>query len=272
MEKKFELVKESARNTRNSNAEEITVYRIRALRDFTCPFKLRPDGEILDTTLVKKGDLGGWVEKEENLSQEDGCWIFNDAQVRENARVEGNARITGRSFIRGNAVVKGYSYLSGSANVYGNAVLDDCTRMDGMVSIGDDSTTNGTVNILNYSQVHGKSKLSGDIYLGGAVVIKDANITEGLHLVGNYTVAFDVNGSNTVAAYRTTEFVKKQNDYGIERNGYDYFTASTKVDIWNTHGFLGTGEELIQFVEKNRPSSTEYYRNLVEYHKKQYGL
>lgn len=272
IEKKFELVKESARNTRNSNAEEITVYRIRALRDFTCPFKLRPDGEILDTTLVKKGDLGGWVEKEENLSQEDGCWIFNDAQVRENARVEGNARITGRSFIRGNAVVKGYSYLSGSANVYGNAVLDDCTRMDGMVSIGDDSTTNGTVNILNYSQVHGKSKLSGDIYLGGAVVIKDANIAEGLHLVGNYTVAFDVNGSNTVAAYRTTEFAKKQNDYGIERNGYDYFTASTKADIWSTHGFLGTGEELIQFVERSYPASTEYYRNLVEYHKKQYSL
>lgn len=32
------------------------------------------------------------------------------------------------------------------------------------------------------------------------------------------------------------------------------------------------GEELIQFVEKNYPTSTEYYRNLVGYHKKQYSL
>ena len=31
-------------------------------------------------------------------------------------------------------------------------------------------------------------------------------------------------------------------------------------------------EELIQYVEKNYPASTEYYRNLVEYHKKQYNL
>ena len=39
-----------------------TLHRIHALKSF---------GN------VKKGDLGGWVESEENLSQEGECWIYD---------------------------------------------------------------------------------------------------------------------------------------------------------------------------------------------------
>lgn len=135
IEKKFELVKENTKIAYDLNAKEVTLYQIRALKDFTCPFKLNPDGEILDTTLIKKGDLGGYVEKEENLSHEGGCWIFKDGEVRDNARVEGNARVTGRSLVKENAIVKGYSYLRSSAYVYGNAVLDGCTQLKGFAVV-----------------------------------------------------------------------------------------------------------------------------------------
>lgn len=272
LKKKFELVKENTKTVRNYKAEEVTLYRIRALRDFTCPFKLNPDGEILDTTLIKKGQLGGWVEKEENLSHEGGCWIFEDGEVRDNARVEDNARIVGRSLVKENAIVKGYSYLRSSAYVYGNAVLDGCTQLKGFASIGGNTTTNGYVCFNDNCQVIGNSVLNGHVYLNGAVTIEDAKITGCVHLSGNYHVTFDVDGNQGIAAYRTTEIVTKQNEYDDTHNVYEYLVASTKEDIWGVRPFRGTGEELIQFVEKNYPSSTEYYRNLVEYHKKQYGL
>ena len=49
------------------------LYRIRALIDVRYG--------------VKKGDLGGYVQSAENLSQEGTCWIADDAVVCENARV-----------------------------------------------------------------------------------------------------------------------------------------------------------------------------------------
>ncbi|MFR8974806.1 MAG: hypothetical protein ACLVG9_02315 [Eubacteriales bacterium] len=54
-----------------------TLYRIRALKDF----------ELLDGTIIHAGDLGGWIEKEDNLSQEGSAWVSGNAQVSGNARV-----------------------------------------------------------------------------------------------------------------------------------------------------------------------------------------
>ena len=70
MEKKYKLTDE----TININGR--TLYRIEALKDFND---------------VKKGDKGGFVEKEENLSQISDCWVYGDAMVYNNAMVYGNA-------------------------------------------------------------------------------------------------------------------------------------------------------------------------------------
>ena len=55
-----------------------TLYRIKALVQF---------GN------VNAGDLGGWIEKEENLSQSGNAWVYGDARVSGNARVYGNAEV-----------------------------------------------------------------------------------------------------------------------------------------------------------------------------------
>lgn len=49
-----------------------TLHRIRAVEEFG---------------LVKVGDLGGWIEKEENLSHEGKAWVRGNAVVCDNAEV-----------------------------------------------------------------------------------------------------------------------------------------------------------------------------------------
>ena len=46
---------------------------------------------------VTAGDLGGYVEKEENLSHNGNAWVYGDAKVYGNAWVYGNAKVYGNA-------------------------------------------------------------------------------------------------------------------------------------------------------------------------------
>ena len=56
----------------------VTLHRIKAVVEFG---------------LVKVGDLGGWIEKEENLSHEENAWVCGNAKVYGDAKVCGNAKV-----------------------------------------------------------------------------------------------------------------------------------------------------------------------------------
>lgn len=79
---------------------------------------------------VKKGEKGGWVEKETNLSQVYGdAWVSGDAQVSGNARVYGNARVSGDAQVYGDArVSKSVIHIIG--------LLWDVTITDMHIQIG----------------------------------------------------------------------------------------------------------------------------------------
>ena len=64
MNKKYELTDE----TIIYNGRKL--YRIRALKDFAN---------------IKKGDLGGYIESEYNLSQNGNGWIYDNAKVYDHA-------------------------------------------------------------------------------------------------------------------------------------------------------------------------------------------
>lgn len=68
--KKYELTHESI------TIDNHTLYRIQAVRNFAG---------------VKKGDLGGFVETESNLSHDGNCWVSENAQVFTNAQVYDDA-------------------------------------------------------------------------------------------------------------------------------------------------------------------------------------
>ena len=75
MNKKFELLLDDT-----VEYFGIKLFRIRALISF---------GN------VEAGDIGGYIEKEENLSEKGNAWVYGNAMVSGDARVYGNARVYG---------------------------------------------------------------------------------------------------------------------------------------------------------------------------------
>ena len=102
MSTKYELTDET------KNLFDITLHRIRALRD-------------IPSAGVKSGDLGGWIEKESNLSKCGNAWVYDNAEVYGNAWVYDNAEVYGNARVCDNARVFGDARVCGDAEVYDNA-------------------------------------------------------------------------------------------------------------------------------------------------------
>lgn len=168
-----------ALNNHDTKLEYINVFRIKALIDM-------PDINVY------KGDVGGFVQSENNLSQKGNCWIFDDAvvcgsaevldaaQIRNNAIViDGkvsnervvkdntiviNASIRDKSTIYEQATLYG-SKMNGNAEIFGNAfvfcmdILDNAKIYDNAEHHG-----NGGSSISGYAKVYGNSYLSQSGY------------------------------------------------------------------------------------------------------------
>ena len=70
---------------------------------------------------VNAGDLGGYIEKEENLSHDGDAWVSDNAWVYGNAWVCDNARVYGNAWVYGDAWVCDNARVYGNATVYGDA-------------------------------------------------------------------------------------------------------------------------------------------------------
>ena len=135
MEKKYKLTEETL------EIEGHVLNRIIALRDF---------GE------VKKGDLGGFIEKESNLSHDWTCWIYNDAVVRGNAMVYGDAKVYGNAEVYGNATVCGEAMVYGNAEVYGEA------KVCGNAEVYGEAMVCGNAEVYGNAMVYGNAKVCGN--------------------------------------------------------------------------------------------------------------
>ena len=92
----------------------VKLHRIEALRDFGS---------------VKKGDRGGFVQSEKNLSQFDNCWIFDDSKAIGNSLVYKNAVLSGNSIICDNAVAAGFSWIYSKSIVCEKALISNNARI-----------------------------------------------------------------------------------------------------------------------------------------------
>jgi len=86
--------------TNTKKLGNLTLYQIKAEEDFND---------------VKKGDLGGWIESEKNLSQNGNAWVYNDAQIFGDAQIFEDAQIFGDTWISGDTKISGNAWISGDA-------------------------------------------------------------------------------------------------------------------------------------------------------------
>ena len=124
--KKFELTSETKINIFGKK-----LFRIKALVSFG---------------VVKTGETGGWVEKEENVNQFGDAWVFDNAEVFDNARVFGNAEVSGNARVFGDAWVFDNAWVSGNARVFGDAEVSDNAWVSGNAEVSDNA---------DYATIHG---------------------------------------------------------------------------------------------------------------------
>ena len=134
-------------------SEIVTLRRIRALKEFT----------LSDGTRIMPGDLGGWVESEEILSQKGRCWIADNSIA---------ARYT---YITGDALLKESSTAIDSG-IYDKAVISGGSavinaRMDGSSRISEGSVAAGEINMHDSSEIRGGSAIQASIEMYGRSLI-----------------------------------------------------------------------------------------------------
>ena len=175
MEEKYILTNET------ENFNNHILHRIKALKDF---------GD------VKKGDLGGWVENESNLSHKGNCWVYDDAAVYSEAKVMGNAKvfdgveITTHSSVMGDAEVHGWGRVEEHSIVRDNAKVFDGARIDDHSSVMGDAEIRGDVLVDESSIVRGHAKVTGKYR--GVLTLRKALIENYAEVSGDATISMHI--------------------------------------------------------------------------------
>lgn len=269
--------------------EDVILHRIRALKSF---------GN------VKAGDLGGWIEKEENLSQEFRAWVYdnaivmNSARVDEDAKVSGNARIYGKAVVSGMAKVCGHAeifdtaQIRGWAKVYDKAkVYDDarvfqeakirgCAKIFGTACVAEHALVAGSACVNGGAFVHGRAKVYGNAEVSGSSnVFENAEVFEDActdcMILGNAKVHGDafaergrICGDANLENYFDVLYVGPMDEYG----SYATFMRTLSgiaVYIGGSFGFI---DEIVEKFGAWHPSCAKRISLAAELAKEQIKL
>lgn len=146
IKKKYELTKETITTLGGRK-----LHRIRALKNFAD---------------VKVGDLGGFVEKEKNLSQQGDCWVYDEAKVYGIAQVNGCSKVCNQALVMDHAVINS-SLISRNALICNNAFVQNATiSLDAKIT---DRNNYITINNFgsNNETITAFTTKNGEIYVKG---------------------------------------------------------------------------------------------------------
>ena len=115
---------------------------------------------------VKAGELGGYIEKEENLSQSGNAWVGGDAYVTDNARVTGNALVTDNARVTDNALVTDNARVTDKAWVTDNAYVTGDARVTGNAWVGGDARVTDKAWVTDNAYVTGDARVTGNAWVG----------------------------------------------------------------------------------------------------------
>lgn len=228
MEKKYKLTDE----TIEVNGK--TLYRIEALKDFSN---------------VKKGDKGGFIEKEENLSHLGSAWVYDNAKVFDNAEIFGDAVVRGMAQIYDYAKIFECTIISDHAQIYGRSHVLGYANVYGMVQIYGDSI------VKNYARIYDEAIICGYSTICDHVIIRNNAIIKDVKISGDIIISHDAR-------------ISSNKDYIVFKNWWSsgrYFTWTRSNNMWSVGCFYGTGKELIEKAYKDSELSGNEYKRIVEY-------
>lgn len=131
---------------------------------------------------VGPGTLGGYVQSEENLSQEnDGAWIYGEAICCESAIVTTGAFLTGQARVSGSALISNEAEVGGQARVRDRAVMSGGTAQEGAVVCGDavirkNQITGAVPLVEGHATVMGT--VAGAVYLSADAFVLPGNTVD----------------------------------------------------------------------------------------------
>lgn len=223
-----------------------TVYRIEALRDFSS---------------IKKGELGGWIEKEANLSQRGTCWVYNEAAVFQDAMVADSAMIGGHANVYGYAHVLDNVIVTGHSRVYDNAFLENDVIITNYAIVCGNARISNNAQIYNNVEIFGRAHIYGHAHLYNNVQIFDnVKVHGSVDIFGNIKI-----GGNAD--------IKTITDYYVGKNTWSsgrYFVYTRSNKKWCVGCFYGTSEELIKKAYKDSKLSGQEYERVVKYVEEMY--
>jgi carbonic anhydrase/acetyltransferase-like protein (isoleucine patch superfamily) len=169
--KKYEITS----STKTVNGKTLSC--IRALKDF---------GDI------RKGDWGGYIQSENNLSHDGDCWVyagahvFEDARVTDEAKVYGHAKVFGKAQVYDRANVRGKAKVFDYAQVYGNSDVRDEAKIFISGRVYENAKVYGKAQVFGSGRVYGNAKVYGDTWIAdvaevrGNVMIHTGKYSEGI--------------------------------------------------------------------------------------------
>ena len=222
------------------------LHRIEALKDFND---------------VKQGDKGGYVEKEENLSQSDDCWVCGDAMVYDNARVFGNAKVYDNAVVCGNAkvydnaIVYDNTTVADNARVYDNAVIYGNALIYSNAEVYDNAEVWGNAEVYDNAKICGNTKACDDV-----LVCDNAKVYGDAKVFGHAAICGDA-------------VITSNSDYIVFKNWWSsgrYFTWTKSNNMWKVGCFYGSGKQLINKAYMDSELSGNEYERVVRYVEKDY--
>ena len=150
MEKHFKLTEGTI-----VNEAGVTLHRIMATRD---------------SRHAKAGQLGGFVESEDNLGGE--AWVDNNAEVWGEAFVYCYAYVSGNARVYGRAQVYDYAWVGEDARVYDNARIYDSAYVGGHAEVHGQTEVEGMAAVKDEAEVTGHARVVGWAKIGRRAFIE----------------------------------------------------------------------------------------------------
>ncbi len=133
---------------------------------------------LIDGPHFKKGQKGGLIQHEHNLSQEgnswigDGCQVIGKCEILDSSVVLGKSKLRGKVILKKGAVVTGKCLISGNILISGSTIQDEVNIQSTNLIISGNSKIVGPVTLKKVTGVlKNKSSISSSLISGSKVSI-----------------------------------------------------------------------------------------------------